>query len=51
MISVAGELLGPILEDGDDQSAQWYIVDESDVDLDRLVAGIAGLLILSPFEA
>jgi len=51
MISVAGELLGPVLEDGDDQSAQWFIVDESDVDLDRFVAGIAGLLILTPYEA
>lgn len=51
MISVAGELLGPVLENGDDQSAQWFIVDESDVDLDRLVAGIAGLLILTPYEA
>jgi hypothetical protein len=51
MISVAGEILGPVLENGDQQSAQWFIVDESDVDLDRLVAGIAGLLILAPFEA
>ena len=51
MISVAGELLGPVLENGDEQSAQWFIVDESDVDLERLVAGVAGLLILSPFEA
>jgi hypothetical protein len=51
MISVAGEILGPILEDGDGQSAQWYLVPEADVDLERFVAGIAGLLILSPFEA
>lgn len=51
MISVAGELLGPILEDGDGQSATWYLVPDSDVDLQRLVTGVAGLLILSPFEA
>ena len=50
LISLAGELLGPSLE-GDAQSAQWYIVDESDIDVERLVAAIAGLLILTPFEA
>jgi hypothetical protein len=51
MIAVSGELLGPILEDDNTQSATWYVVPESDVDLDRLVAGIAELLILSPFSA
>jgi hypothetical protein len=51
LISVSGELLGPILDDGETQSATWYVVPESDVDLDRLVAGVAELLILSPFEA
>lgn len=51
LISVSGELLGPILENGDTPSATWYVVPESDVDLQRLVAGVAGLLILSPFEA
>ena len=51
LISVAGELLGPILENGDTPSATWYIVPESDVDLQRLVGGVAGLLILSPFES
>ncbi len=51
LISVSGELLGPVLEDGENQSATWYIVPESEVDLQRLVSGIAGLLILSPFEA
>jgi hypothetical protein len=50
LISVSGELLGPVLGKGDSQSATWYIVPESDVDLPRLVAGVAGLLILSPFE-
>jgi hypothetical protein len=51
LISVAGELLGPSLEQDDSQSATWYIVPESDVDLSKLVAGVAGLLILSPFQA
>ena len=51
LISVAGELLGPLLEDDDTQSACWFIVPESDIDLPRLVEGVAGLLILSPFEA
>ncbi|MDX6677990.1 MAG: hypothetical protein QOE31_2042 [Solirubrobacteraceae bacterium] len=51
LISVAGELLGPLLEEDETQTATWYIVPESDVDLQRLVEGVAGLLILSPFEA
>lgn len=51
LISQNGELLGPVLEDGDTQSAVWYVVPDSDVDMPRLVAGVAGLLILSPFEA
>ena len=51
LISVAGELLGPVLEDGDSQSATWYIVPESDVDLQRMVHSVAELLILAPFEA
>ncbi len=51
MISVAGELLGPVLEADGSQSAQWFIVPESDIDLDRMVAGVAELLILSPFHA
>ncbi len=51
LISVAGELLGPLLEEDETQSACWYIVPESDVDLRRLVDGVAGLLILSLFEA
>ncbi|MGI8730056.1 MAG: hypothetical protein ACR2LK_08730 [Solirubrobacteraceae bacterium] len=51
LISVSGELLGPVLEDGETQSATWYIVPEADVDLERFVSAIAGLLILSPFDA
>ena len=51
MISVVGELLGPVLEDNNEQSAQWFIVPESDVDVDRMVAAIASLLTLVPFEA
>jgi len=51
MISVAGELLGPELLDDGTQSATWYLVPESDVDLNKMVAGVAELLILSPFHA
>ncbi|MEA2137853.1 MAG: hypothetical protein QOG56_1003 [Solirubrobacteraceae bacterium] len=51
LISQASELLGPSLEEDESQSATWYIVPESDVDLPKMVAGVAGLLILSPFEA
>jgi hypothetical protein len=51
LISVAGELLGPLLEEDETPSACWYIIPESDIDLPRLVAGVAELLILSPFEA
>jgi len=51
MISVVGELLGPAAKDDESQSATWYIVPESDIDLPRMVASVAGLLILAPFEA
>ena len=50
LISVAGELLGPITEDDGTQSAVWYIVPETDIDLQRMVDGVAGLLILAPFS-
>ena len=51
LISVAGELLGPLLEEDETPSACWHIIPESDIDLPRLVAGVAELLILSPYEA
>ena len=51
LISVAGELLGPLLEEDDTQSACWFLIPDSDIDLPRMVAGVAELLILSPFEA
>jgi hypothetical protein len=51
LISQVGELLGPVLQDDGSQSATWYIVPESDIDLNRMVAGVAELLILSPFHA
>lgn len=51
LISLTGELLGPALEPYGTQSATWYIVPESDVDLQRMAGSVAGLLILSPFEA
>jgi len=49
LISVHGELLGPLLEDGERQSATWWIVPESDIDLPRLVSSVANLLMLSAF--
>jgi hypothetical protein len=49
LISVHGELLGPLLEDGERQSATWWIVPDSDIDLPRLVSGVANLLRLSVF--
>ncbi|HEX4345571.1 MAG TPA: hypothetical protein VHZ31_08420 [Solirubrobacteraceae bacterium] len=50
MISIAGELLGPIADAEGTQSATWYLVPDSDIELSRMVASVAGLLILSPFE-
>ena len=50
MISIVGELLGPAAEDDQKQSATWYIVPESDIDLQRMVTSVAGLLILAPFQ-
>jgi hypothetical protein len=49
MISVHGELLGPILEDNQHASATWWIVDTSDIELARLVAAVANILMLSAF--
>lgn len=50
MISIVGELLGPAAEDDQTQSSTWYIVPESDIDLQRMVASVAGLLIIAPFQ-
>lgn len=49
LISVHGELLGPQLEDGERQSATWWIVPEVDIDLARLVSSVANILMLSAF--
>lgn len=49
LISVHGELLGPIVEDRDHASATWWIVEPSDIDLPRLVASVANILMLSAF--
>jgi hypothetical protein len=49
LISVHGELLGPILEDNEHASGTWWIVDEADIELPRLVAGVANILMLSAF--
>ncbi|MEA2154346.1 MAG: hypothetical protein QOE11_486 [Solirubrobacteraceae bacterium] len=49
LISVHGELLGPVLEDDQHASATWWIVDENDIELPRLVASVANILMLSAF--
>jgi hypothetical protein len=49
LISVHGELLGPVLEDNQHASATWWIVEESDIDLPKLVASVANILLLSAF--
>jgi hypothetical protein len=51
LISVHGELLGPILEGDRSASATWWVVPESDIDLPRLVASVANLLMLSEYSA
>lgn len=49
LISVNGELLGPALEAGDRQGQTWWIVPDADIELERLVTGVATLLVLSAF--
>jgi hypothetical protein len=49
LISTEGELLGPALEEGDRHGQTWWIVPESDIELPRLVTGVAQLLVLSAF--
>lgn len=51
LISVHGELLGPALEDDQTASGTWWIVEHTDVDLQRLVMAIANILMLSAFVA
>ena len=48
-ISIMGDLLGPILEDGDRHGVTWWVVPDSDIDLPRLVRSVAQLLVLSAF--
>ncbi|MFP5362614.1 MAG: hypothetical protein ACLGI5_07780 [Thermoleophilia bacterium] len=49
LISTEGELLGPALEEGDRHGQTWWIVPDSDIELSRLVTGVAQLLLLSAF--
>jgi hypothetical protein len=51
LISTEGELLGPALEDGDRHGQTWWVVPESDIELPRLVTGVAQLLLLSAFAS
>lgn len=48
-ISIMGDLLGPILEDGDRHGVTWWVVPDSDIDLPRLVRSVAQLLVMSAF--
>ena len=49
LISTEGELLGPTLEEGGRQGQTWWVVPDSDIELSRLVKGVARLLLLSAF--
>jgi hypothetical protein len=49
LISTEGELLGPALEEGDRHGKTWWVVPDSDIELSRLVTGVAQLLLLSAF--
>lgn len=49
LISVHGELLGPVLEAEDKASGTWWIVPDDDIELPRLVSGVANILMLSAF--
>ena len=48
LVSTDGDILGPALED-DKPGQTWWIVPESEIDLPRLVTGLAQLLVLSAF--
>jgi hypothetical protein len=49
LISTEGELLGPALEEGERHGQTWWVVPDSDIELPRLVRGVAQLLLLSAF--
>ena len=49
LIATTGELLGPTLDEGDRHGDTWWVVPESDIELSRLVTGVAQLLLLSRF--
>ena len=49
LVSTDGELLGPVLEEGDKPGQTWWIVPESEIELPLLVTGLAQLLVLSAF--
>jgi hypothetical protein len=49
LISTEGELLGPALEEGERHGQTWWVVPDSDIELERLVRGVAQLLLLSAF--
>jgi hypothetical protein len=49
LVSTDGDILGPALEEGDKPGQTWWVVPESEIDLPRLVTGLAQLLVLSAF--
>ncbi len=49
LVSTDGDILGPALEEGDRPGQTWWIVPETEIDLPRLVRGLAQLLVLSAF--
>ena len=51
LISTEGELLGPALEEGERHGQTWWVVPDSDIELERLVRGVAQLLLLSAFAS
>lgn len=51
LISIKGGLLGPKLEESGRASATWFPVPDADIDLARLVSGVANILVLSRFSA
>ncbi len=47
LISTDGQLLGPALDAGESPGTSWLAVPESDIDLERLVFGVARVILLS----
>lgn len=46
LIALDGRILGPVLDDDQRQSPTWYPIPDSDIDLERLVTGVARIFVL-----